>query len=214
MIEYIGVGKIPIRNYLINLDRRCYSPDLVIEYTKDIYGVDISEEIKDEALYWSYKDINVYDLFNEKFPVKIVDDGTREYFNKTGRNRYYKFYSKYKENDGYWDLPMDWSAKADVTHHIFPIVFGGNSNPMNLLPVTDLNHKLLHENSVEEKRECCFMAVDYLSYLHSLDSIKDLNEKYNIIQYKDMDSSFRYDFMSSIFEKEMKDFYKKLKEGN
>jgi len=152
MIEFIGVGKIPIRNYLVIMDRRCYSPELAIEYTKDIYGVDITEEVKKASTMWDYNK-NVYKLYDEEFPPKEPDDGSRKYFNRVGRVRYGRFYRKYKENDGYWDMPYDLSLKASVTHHIFPLVYGGNSALMNLLPVTDFNHDLLHGNSVEQKRE-------------------------------------------------------------
>ncbi|MBK5239856.1 HNH endonuclease signature motif containing protein [Clostridium sp.] len=209
MIEYIGVGKIPIRNYLVIMDRRCYSPKLAIEYTKDIYGIDISKEIKNAKTMWDYSK-NVYKSFDERFPPRYLDDGTREFFNSVGRARYYKFYGKFKENDGFWDLIIDWCSKGDVVHHIYPLTFGGNSSLMNLIPITDFNHKLLHENSVEKKRECCFMAVDYLSYLYSFDSLKYLNEKYNILQYKDMPGEFKHNFLNTIFETEMRLFYKDL----
>lgn len=211
MIEYIGVGNIPIRNYLVIMDRRCYSPELAIEYTKDIYGVDISEEVKKVKTMWDYNK-DVYKLFEVENPSKKIDDGNREYFDNIGRRRYYKFYRNYKENDGYWDIIIDWCLEASVTHHIFPLVYGGDSNLMNLIPVTDFNHKLLHENSVEKKRECCFMAVDYLSYLHSWDSLKVLNDKYNMMQYNDFSKKFKHEFFMTIFESEINDFYKTLKE--
>jgi len=209
MIEFIGVGKIPIRNYLVIMDRRCYSPELAIEYTKDIYGVDITEEIKTEFSYWDY-DVNVYKLYEKENPPKQIDDGTREYFNKKGKNRYNKFYKSYKESEGY-DLIIDSFAKPDVIHHIFPLVFGGNSDLMNLIPINNLNHKILHRNSVEEKRECCFMAVDYLSYLYTPDKLIELNNKYNILQYKDCDGSFVRNIYHDIIKQEMKDFYNNLK---
>ena len=209
MIEYIGVGKIPIRNYLVIMDIRCYSPELAIEYTKDIYGIDISEEIKTELVCWDYSK-NVYKLFEEEFPNTTIDDGTRDYFQNKGKSRYNKFYRTYKESEGY-DLVIDSFDKPDVVHHIFPLVFGGNSNLMNLIPINNLNHKILHENSVEKKRECCFMAVDYLSYLYSATKLMDLNEKYNIMQYKDCDGSFVRNFYHDILKQEMKCFYECLK---
>lgn len=210
MIEHIGVGKIPIKNYLIILDKRCYSPALAVEYTKDVYGIDISEEVKNEKTCWDYKDTNVYEFFEKKYPPKSEDDGTREYFTKEGRQRYCNFYKKFKESEGTYDLIFDWFLKADVIHHIFPLVFGGNSDLMNLIPITDFNHKLLHKNSVETKRECCFMAVDYLSYLYSFDSLKELNDKYNITQYEDMSEEFKHNFLNTILGTEMRLFYKNL----
>lgn len=209
MIKYIGIGEIPIRNYLVIMDKRCYSHELTIEYTKDIYGIDISQEIKQEKLCWNYKEINVYKRFEEKNPAKLIDDKSREYFQKEGRNRYNKFYKTYKESEVY-DLIINLFSKPGVTHHIFPLVFGGDSSLMNLIPITDFNHKLLHINPCEKKREFCFMAVDYLSYLYSSDCISILNDKYNIMQYENFNGNFMLDFFKSIIETEMKSFYEKL----
>ena len=209
MINYIGVGKIPIESYLKVMDIRCYSRELTVEYTKDIYGEDISEEVKEIAPCWEYRDINIYELFVKENPPKSIDDNTREYFQKEGRKRYIKFYKSYKDSEVY-DLAMDMFSESNVIHHIFPLVFGGGNGLMNLIPITDFNHKLLHENSVEQKRECCFMATDYLTYLYTFKGIFKLNEKYDIMHYKDFSGRFKHNFLNTIMETEMRSFYDKL----
>jgi len=55
------------------------------------------------------------------------------------------------------------------------------------------------------------MAVDYLSYLYSFDSLKILKDKYNMMQYDSYDGEFKCNYFKTIFESEMSTFYKDLK---
>lgn len=180
--EDIKVGLIPIKDYLYILEQRLYCPEYAIEYTRKFYDVDITEYI--DLIFWEFN-TDIYKYYEEHHQVKVQDDKSRKWFNSYGRKRYSKFYKSYKENDKLYDLIEDRFAVSDVIHHIYPLVYGGSNNLLNLIPVTDRFHKILHKNPYEHEERFCFQAVDYLSYLMSIDKFASIYLEHDLQRYKD-----------------------------
>jgi len=204
----LGVGQIPLREMCCWLDQRCYSKDLAIDYIKNIYNIDVSDAIKEYEYYFEFNK-NIFDYFNKKYPPKVEDDGTRKYFNKYGKRRYEQFYKCFVENDPQiYDELIDFSILSEHIHHIFPLEYGGNSNPKNLIGILSFFHDVLHKNPLQHIEKYCFQAVDYLKYIVYWD-VKKMFDEYKLWDYIDK-PKLLYKFRKIAIEEEMEIFYEKL----
>lgn len=213
------VGLIPIKNYIKNLDSRNFGKSMIIKYTKDNYTLDITKEIQHfeetEMELWN-GDLNLYEEYDKENPSIKTEDGTRQYFIKYGRKRFLKFTQQYEELENQ-DKVIPFFKPKDV-HHIFPLMYGGNNNILNLSYVSRFTHDLLHNNPLEEIEKCCFQGYDYLSYLgnYNLDNaegFKYLNDKYNFYGQKN-NKKMIYHMYCGALEEEMDEFYKYINNQN
>lgn len=203
----IGVGEIPLYDYLKYLDSRCFNWELVKQYTKEIHNTDLTDEDNVYSL-WDYFS-NTYDKFKNEVQLSRVNDGTREWFQSLGRNRYLKFHRKYKGNEVY-DGAICHSLRYSVIHHIHPLVFSGDNSLQNLIPLCDINHDILHLNPKENIKECCHHAVEYLHYLYH-GKLDYIFKKYKLDLYED--KKIASEILKIAIKEEMKLFYEKLKEN-
>jgi hypothetical protein len=215
------VGWIPINNYIKNLDLRNYGRTMIIDYTKDIYELNINEELSNfENKYgdlWN-GDLNIYKEYDDKNPVEKPDDKTREWFNKYGRIRFIDFISQYEElSEQDKAIPLN---KPKEVHHIFPLVYEGNSDLLNLAYVSIFSHDILHENPLENIQKFCFQAFDYLSFLGSCNlyirefsGLSYLNQKYNLEKHMDNKKMLFRTYEGAI-EQEMSNFYEYINNQN
>lgn len=203
----LGAGQIPLRELGIWLESRCYNKELIIQYVKDIYDVDITnEDINNcELCFNNNKDVFTY--FDEKYPPKTPQENTREWFNKYGRRRYQSFYNKFVENDNViYDEIINFSQISHHVHHILPLEFDGTNDPKNLIGVITLFHNLLHINPLQHIEKYCYQSVDYLRYLmHS--QLITIWKKYNVDMF---DEDVKQKIFETGLENEMKLFYDKL----
>jgi hypothetical protein len=214
------VGLIPIDNYIRILDLRNFGRSMIIAYTKKNYNLDITKELQHYentvGKLWN-GDLNIYELFDTNNPFKEIDDGTRKYFNKYGRKRFLKFTDQYEEliNE---DKAIVTFKPKDV-HHIFPLLYGGKSNLLNLTYINNFTHDILHLNPLENISKYCFQAFDYLSYLGSIDlynlkfsGLKLLNDKYKISNYL-QNKTLLHNMYCGAIEEEMNIFYKYISQN-
>jgi len=205
---------IPYTEFINIMNKRQYDIQYIIKYTATIYQIDILQ------IYHFSKNIinnlwgeNIYIDFLQDYPELEVDNKSRQHFNNCVKPRYVKFYNKYfspKYNVKLDDMLIPNPTKANVIHHIHPLIFGGTNDFYNLLPVTDFNHKLLHMNPYENNLIACFKAVDMLAYLYSKQMIKILYKKYFTKKIKDKGYRFQNRMWQIIFEEEMQNFYNNI----
>jgi hypothetical protein len=160
------IGKMPLVDYLYVLDHKYFNEKKSIEYTKEMYGVDLTD-------FFQYKchpleNVNdPYGAFEKSHPVTKEDDGTRAWFSGRGRSRYIKYF-RYMYGDelivGDYFLPF---FKSSQIHHIYPLVNKDSNNHIsNLVQVCDEHHDILHSNPLQYTKKYCYQSVDYLYYLY------------------------------------------------
>ncbi|OHD22840.1 MAG: hypothetical protein A2Y34_04430 [Spirochaetes bacterium GWC1_27_15] len=204
MIERIGL--IPIKDYIRNLDLRNYGRSMIIEYTKEIYNLDLTNELKIyEKENWNLwnGDLNIYDNFDKENPIEEPDNLSRNYFEKHAKKKFIKFIKQHEEFQEDRILPF---FKVKDIHHIFPLIYGGSNKISNLLYVSRFTHDLLHINPLENIEKYCYQACDYLAYLGWFEGFKYLNEKYDLGKYVDSKKLLRQMYKGAI-EEEMSKFY-------
>lgn len=208
MIEKVGL--MPINDYIHGLGFRGMGKIDSIIYTKENYDINLYNEIQ-QANFWYRK--SIYDEFKKLNPIKIEDDGTRDYFNTYAKKYFYKYirYTGDYDNGSYTQEYFLFGLKASIVHHIFPLVYSNDNSIENLINVSTFSHDILHRNPFENIKKCNFQAVDYLYYLtHS--GLTYLTNKYNINKYTNSNpKTFKRIFLGSI-EDEMDYFYEYLKE--
>jgi hypothetical protein len=183
---------------------------MIINYTKDIYGLDITEELKqyesEHGKLWN-GDFNIYDNFDKENPVDTPDDNTRDYFVKHAKKRFEKFIEKHEELQEDRLLPL--FEPKDI-HHIFPLVWGGSNKLSNLIYISRFTHDLLHKNPLENIEKYCYQACDYLAYLGWINGFDYLDNLYNLKQHMESKKLLVQMYKGAI-EEEMDKFYTYIK---
>lgn len=208
------INLIPYSQFIRIMNSRKYNIKRIHEYTLDIYSTDITTipnfSLNIENNEWNQTIYDSHLLADLKLQQ---DDKSRMYFNTYIKPRYVKFINQYffpKHTEKLDDLLIPKQTKANVIHHIHPLIFGGNNFFYNLLPVTEFNHKMLHLNPHENNRRASFKAVDYLSYLYLPETIKTLRKKYFTKKITDQGFRFVNLFWKIIFEEEMQKLYQTI----
>lgn len=205
MIDKIGL--IPINAYIRNLDLRNYGSSMIVQYTKNIYELNIENELRQyEEIHGSLwnGNLNIYDKFEKENPLSEPDDYSREYFNKYTKKQFNKFK---KINIEFQEDRLVPLFKPKDIHHIFPLMYGGSNKLLNLIYISKFSHDLLHENPLEHIKKYCFQACDYLTYLGSAKGFKFLNKEYDLNKYIDNKILIVQMYKGAI-EEEMYKFYK------
>ena len=199
--ETLYMGNMRLHDYLRYLSaRRHFNEELIIEHTKWIYGIDLTDILNGRFYFLEYKK-NLYHEFQQNNKPKKLDDGTRKYFNTYGRNYYLDFmsYAHFTEED----CLSNHSKYLDV-HHIYPLMSGGDSRIENLIHLSEFNHNLIHENPLEQYEIYCHKAVDYLGYLYGENQVYDIIVKYELAKYG---VEMFFDMFPACIKQEMKSFY-------
>lgn len=208
---YLINDRLPIHNLISFLStHREYNYEMSDKYLKDNYDIDISNHR--ESLIEDCFDVtvNIYERYRKSHPTPsdyIAND--RKYFNTKGRNYYLKFvnWCGHVPNKDFLGLPV----KADVIHHVFPLVYGGTNELENLIHISERNHEILHLNSMEHIQKYNFQAVDYLWYLNNpfiTEKVKYLHNKYNFDMLEGRSNEFKRDYYFAIIKEEMIEYYK------
>jgi len=210
----LGVGEIPLENLCLWLNMRSYNKQMMIEYIKKYYEIDVTKEI--DELHKSHKIIfdfgtNMQEKFNKEYKCSVKDDGTREWFNNYGRRKYERYMEKCLLFSGDFEDKFDeiLDMQIDVVvHHIHPLQYGGTNDISNLISLNYYYHNILHKNPLEHIEKYCHQAVDYLRYLRRVKA-DYLNIKYNLDTYKEQ-PLFGFKVLNLAIENEMDLFYEKL----
>lgn len=218
---YTEINGIPIDVYFRCLNAKGFNKERAINYTKEIYNIDITETFNDKYKYIFYFFSDIFDKFYDNIEFK-KGDTTRKYFNNVAKNKYYKFALEYNERGAKYDffIPIQLLISGDekankffetsVIHHIHPLMYKGTNDIENLINVNDFNHNLLHMNPLEEYKIYCHQAVDYLFYLWDYNTgLKYIYENY-IINCND---KIKHKIIKLAFETEMQTFYKRLEDN-
>jgi hypothetical protein len=200
--ELFYIDKIPLHIYLDYLsDKRMYNKEMAVDYTRDIYDIDIADIVGDYHFKYSS---NVYEKFKSSNPIKTEDNRTRKYFNSRGRNYFIKFLCDYSEDIGYDALyPL---MKYSVVHHIHPLEYSEDNDIENLIQISDFSHKLLHNNPFQHDRKICFKSLDYLGFLYSFENFIQMVERYHLESYYE-NPTFGGKVLRSCIDEEMSIFY-------
>jgi hypothetical protein len=211
------VGLIPIEPYIRNLDLRCYGRDMIIKYTKNIYDLDITEELKifesKHGNLWC-GNLNIFNEFEENNPTKEPDDKTREWFESKQKRRFLKFAKNREEFREDRLIPL--FPLQDI-HHIFPLMYGGSNKLLNLMYISKFSHNLLHKNTLENIEKYCYQACDYLAYLGGIgfgiiaSGFNYLDDKYKLSNYQNNPHVLLSIYKGAI-EEEMYKFYLHIQE--
>ena len=205
------INSIPYTDYIEIMNTRQYDIKKIIEYTSMVYRIDIQTiENYSKNINNNIYGENIYEDFINADEQLKYKSASRKDFNSYVRPQYIKFVNQYfhpKNDIKLDDMLIPNQIKANVIHHIHPLIFGGTNSIYNLLPITDFNHKLLHMNPYENNIRTCYQAVDMLSYLYSKPMLKLLHKKYFTKKVKDKGLRFENKYWQIIFEEEMQKFY-------
>lgn len=206
----LGIGEIPLGNLCYWLNMRSYNREMIINYIKEIYSIDASKEVsnihKQGKMLFDFS-TNVYEKFKKENPPKKEDDGTRKWFNYYGRKRYHRFVDQHM-----WfscDLTKPFCEILNVpigtvTHHIYPLTYGGTNKLNNLIDINDIFHGILHKNPLEHIEKYCYQALDYLRYI-IWNKYSYIQEKYGLKGLKV--NKLIFDATNLAIENEMLEFY-------
>lgn len=206
MPNNIKIKDIPYKDYIEIMNKRKYDIKKIIDYTILVYGIDI----RCISQYSKYIDNIVWNDTIYDFPKEYHNSHCRKFFNNTVKPNYIKFINNNFQPKNLIkldDMLFSETVKADVFHHIHPLIFGGTNDYYNLIPITEYNHKLLHMNPYETKAIKCFQAIDYLTYLYMPKSIKQLYKKYFTKKINNQGLRFINEYWKIIYKEEMLLFY-------
>ena len=98
-------------------------------------------------------------------------------------------------------------------HHIFPLIYGGSNNILNLVYISKFTHNVLHNNPLENIEKYCYQAYDYLAYLGYINGFKYLNDLYKIGDYV-KSKKLMVQMYKGAIEQEMDKFYEYIQRQN
>jgi len=203
-----NIGNIPLKEYSYYLGEiRKFNREEIISHTTNIYNFDIREYVEKLNYYWT-DNKNYYSDFINKFPISIKDNGTREYFDKYSRPNYINFVNTYLGGGFDRDCLQPFLKSSDV-HHIYPLVYGGDSQLKNLIHLSTFNHNLLHENPCEKNKIACHMGLDYLGSMYTNEGVYKILKENDI--FNDCKPEMMMDYLKVIIKHKMYDFYEKIK---
>jgi hypothetical protein len=207
--ENFYVDQLKLDEYLWYLNkRRHFNYELTVEYTKEIYGIDLSDIIMGYP-FWEH-DKNYFAEYEKQYPRQKEARNAREYFNNYGK-RYYEQFMQYAFFDLEKDCLYSPFEKSEV-HHIFPLIYGGTNDLKNLIHLNSFNHDILHENPFEDIQECCFKALDYLGTIYCDSRLHEIFVKYDLKKYDSI--ALVADMLKACIKEEMRLFYEKLSISN
>lgn len=199
------IDGIPIDYYMKLLGTsKMFSVDRAIEYTNEVYNINISSQIDKFLFQFDYPNEDIYEMFETNHPRKQTLQNTREYFQNQGRNYFLKFLNLYARYFGYDALV--WVREASVVHHIHPLVYGGSNDLLNLIHISDILHGIIHENPKEESELHCHRALNYLGYLVSYENFHKIVDKYSLGEYQ-TDTPIFHKMFKACLEEEMQLYY-------
>lgn len=208
----LGVGEIPLDKLCNWLNMRSYNKEMMLDYIKKIYEVNVSNDIEDVhkqgKIIFDFR-TNMYEKFETENPTKKEDTGSRYWFNNYGRKRYVEFLMNCMlfscDFEKIYDEIIDMEADTDI-HHIFPLQHGGKSNLINLISVCPFFHEILSNNPLIHIEKYGFQAVDYLRYLVR-ERWSYMNEQYNLSEFLKKDKKLFSDIFTMAIKREMNKFY-------